>query len=76
MKIWLNLFDEIIFFGVCYQSRYGHAKVVDCILSQKECDANATNKFGMVPLHHAAVNGDPSVIEALVKGGAKVHKWD
>ena len=26
----------------------------------------------MVPLHHAAVNGDPNVIEALVKGGAKV----
>ena len=26
----------------------------------------------MVPLHHAAVNGDPNVIEALIKGGAKV----
>jgi len=57
-------------------ARYGHAKVVDCILSQKECDANATNKFGMVPLHHAAVNGDPSVIEALVKGGAKPTTQD
>ena len=28
----------------------------------------------MVPLHHAAVNGDPNVIEALIKGGAKVKK--
>ena len=28
----------------------------------------------MVPLHHAAVNGDPNVIEALIKGGAKVEK--
>ena len=27
----------------------------------------------MVPLHHAAVNGDPNVIEALIKGGAKVE---
>ena len=38
----------------------------------KGCDANATNKFGMVPLHHAAVHGDPNVIEALIKGGGEV----
>ena len=41
-------------------------------MSVKGCDANATNKFGMVPLHHAAVHGDPNVIEALIKGGGEV----
>ena len=48
--------------------------MVERLLAEKDCDPNATNKFGMVPLHHGAVNGDPSVIEALVKGGAKVMK--
>ena len=31
-------------------------------------DPNLTNKFGMTALHHAAVNGDPLVIQALIKG--------
>lgn len=57
-------------------ARYGHVKVVERLLTEKGCDANATNKFGMVPLHHAAVNGDPNVIEALVKGGAKPYTQD
>ena len=57
-----------------FHFRYGFAKVVERLLAEKDCDPNATNKFGMVPLHHGAVNGDPNVIEALVKGGAKVKK--
>ena len=36
---------------------------------------NAMNKFGMVPLHHAAVaGGSPEVIVALIKAGADVSR--
>lgn len=57
-------------------ARYGHVKVVERLLAEKGCDPNATNKFGMVALHHASVNGDPNVIETLVKGGAKPSTQD
>ena len=37
---------------------------------------NAMNKFGMVPLHHAAVaGGSAEVIVALIKAGADVSRF-
>ena len=50
--------------------RYGHHEVVSSLL-EKGADPNLTNKFGMTALHHAAVNGDPLVIQALIKGKTK-----
>ena len=50
--------------------RYGHHEVVSSLL-EKGADPNLTNKFGMTALHHAAVNGDPLVIQALIKGKNK-----
>ena len=54
-------------------ARYGHNNVVAKLIELK-ADPNATNKFGMVPLHHATVNGDPKVIETLLGAGAKVNQ--
>ena len=36
----------------------------------------ATNKFGMTPLHHAAVHGSSEVIVCLLKGGCPVNQPD
>jgi len=35
---------------------------------------NATNRYGVTPLSLAAVNGDPVMLETLIKGGADVKQ--
>ena len=35
-----------------------------------------TNKFGMTPLHHAAVHGAGDVLQALLEAGADPNKPD
>ena len=39
-------------------------------------NSSATNKFGMTPLHHAAVNGSADVIKCLLEGGCAVNQAD
>ena len=38
--------------------------------------SQATNKFGMTPLHHAAVHGSSDVIKCLLQGGCPVNQAD
>ena len=55
-------------------ARYSHLSVVEKLL-ELGANPNAINKFGMVPLHHAAVaGGSPEVIVALIKAGADVSR--
>ena len=56
-------------------ARYSHLSVVEKLL-ELGANPNAMNKFGMVPLHHAAVaGGSPEVIVALIKAGADVSRF-
>lgn len=57
-------------------ARYGKANVVKALIEQCGADPNATNKFDMTPLHHAAVEGSAEVIEVLIQAGAKANLVD
>lgn len=54
-------------------ARYGHLPVV-LKLIEMGADTNARNKFGMVPLHHAAVAGDPDIVKCLIQSGGQVSQ--
>lgn len=51
-------------------ARYGHLNVVQVLLNDLKADPNVTNKFGMTPLHHAAVAGDEKIVQFLIHSGA------
>ena len=74
MHCWKHNFDTDLYHQIYIlrAARYSHLSVVEKLL-ELGANPNATNKFGMVPLHHAAVaGGSPEVIVALIKAGADV----
>merc|ERR1712156_1060859 len=57
-------------------ARYGQNKVVKALIEVCGANPNATNKFDMTPLHHAAVEGSSEVIETLINAGADANSAD
>lgn len=54
-------------------ARYGKANVVKALIEDCGANPNISNKFDMTPLHHGAVEGNPQVIEVLIKNGADAN---
>ena len=46
------------------------------MLLDRHADPNRKNKFGMSPLHHAAVAGDADIARQLVQSGGRADSAD
>ncbi len=46
--------------------RYGHVEAITVLLNDGECSPNLTTDTGSSPLHFAAANGHPYVVELLL----------
>ena len=51
---------------VFYACRYGHLEAITVLLNEGECSPNITTDTGSSPLHFAAANGHPYVVELLL----------
>jgi ankyrin repeat protein len=53
-------------------SQLHRKEIVELLLANK-ADVNATNKFGLTPLHLAAFCGDSEVVEILLQSNAYIN---
>ncbi len=42
----------------------------------KKIDVNSTDKYGWIPLHDAAMQGDPQIVRLLINAGANINAQD
>jgi len=67
---------NVILMDAIRTSKGKNAHFIEFIITNEGANVNYRDEYGFTPLHQAAINGHPQVVQALIEKGADVNVED